>query len=256
MSGFDEEECAAIAAAIKRHLHAKGISRKRLVRDDLSLSAINKALAGDFSDATLVKLETILERQFRPKEEELSDEAPSLLGGYTFRQVERLQGDYLCVRQLFATPDVLTAYIIEIRWDPKKPGLTFREHSRADQGYAQTGSIYIPENLPFFHLTTLSNGNVRNIVLNIPNEDGIARGLIVGFHRPSGATRIPVAAPIVLKLLAVGETPALGFINSVNPKYSEYQDLIVGVLSDGYGLILTGPSATDRRRGISLVETA
>ena len=95
-SRFDARQRRQIADGIKRHLHKVGLSRKRLARHDLKLSTINKALAGQFSDGTLAKLEAILGRRFEPEELKgaVPNEAPVALSGYSLSTTASFQGRF------------------------------------------------------------------------------------------------------------------------------------------------------------------
>jgi hypothetical protein len=97
-SRFDAQQRKQVAERIKRYLHEIGLSRKKLVRHDLKLSTINKALTGQFSDGTLAKLEAILGCRFEPEEsrETVPSEAPVALGGYSLSTSRGLPGRYLC----------------------------------------------------------------------------------------------------------------------------------------------------------------
>ena len=95
-SRFDARQRRQIADGIKRHLHEVGLSRKKLVRHDLKLSTINKALTGQFSDGTLAKLEAILGRRFEPEELKgaVPNEAPVALSGYSLSTTASFQGRF------------------------------------------------------------------------------------------------------------------------------------------------------------------
>ena len=118
-SCFTEPERQRIANAVKQHLAGLGWSRKQLQRKDLSLSTINKALAGDFSDITLAKIEAILQHSFSPgrTDGEHHSEAAKVLGGYARSAVAELEGRYVCVRPAFSNPRLIYAYGLTIFWD-------------------------------------------------------------------------------------------------------------------------------------------
>ena len=104
----------AIASAIQRHLDANGLARKDLIREHLSKSSIEKLFQGDFTERTLDKIEGILKISFRKPS--AKDTADRSVGGYVFDAVEYLQGDYICVRPMFANPANINAYLITIAW--------------------------------------------------------------------------------------------------------------------------------------------
>jgi hypothetical protein len=251
-SKYGENERIAIAAAIKKHLYAKGLSRKQLERSDLSRSTIDKALAGDFSDATLTKIEAILSASFvQTQERSTQAYAAPALGGYAFQNVQEFIGSYISVRPTFRNPSILSAYLIEISWDSTQDCLTFREKLRADAKYSQTGVVYMPFGRPFLYLVTIDTGAVRTIIISEPHEEGVARGIITTLANPTGSLFIPATAPIVLKRLRSDVIPKLGYIDHRDDLYSEFKMLLESVITEQYGLIISGVS--ERRKGLAVV---
>jgi hypothetical protein len=255
---WTEDEKRQIAQKMKRYLHAKGISRKELERPDLHESTINKALSGHFSAATIVKLEAILQTCFQPEEEAVvaRDSAPEELGGYSFRAVEGLQGDYLFIRCAFSNHSIICAYVVEIGWDETLPSLTFRELSRPDSKHAQSGHVYISFGQPFINLVTIAKGSVRSIITSWPDKSEPGKGVMVTLHNPMGATYIPAVSPAVL--LPIDDRSAVRprLVTPDDPAYVEYRDLLASVATDQYGIIIPGPSPSDRRRGMTVVGAA
>ena len=43
--------------------------------------------------------------------------APEFLGGYSRSNAEELEGCYICFRPGFSAPNLITAYVVVIRWD-------------------------------------------------------------------------------------------------------------------------------------------
>ena len=134
----------AIADAIQRYLDANGLARKDLIREHLSKSTIEKLFQGDFSDRTLNKVEGVLKTSFQKQSRARQEAASKTVGAYVFEAVEYLQGDYLCVRPVFANPTNLSAYLISIVWSDEQNCLVFEEKSRFDAKYRQVGTVYIP----------------------------------------------------------------------------------------------------------------
>ena len=160
----------AIAGAIQRYLDANGLARKDLIREHLSKSSIEKLFQGDFTERTLNKVEGILKTSFqRPSPGRRT--ASKTVGGYVFEAVEYLQGDYLCVRPMFANPSNLNAYLISIAWSDEQKCLVFEEKSRFDGKYRQVGTVHIPFGTAFMNLVSSSAGNVRTILLSLPDSE-------------------------------------------------------------------------------------
>lgn len=249
-----KNERLAIAAAIQHHLDAHGLARKDLIRDYLSKSTIDKLFQGEFSERTLTKIEAILKISLTSKPGE-DDQAPGQFGGYTLQAVEYMQGDYLCVRPMFTHPTNLSAYIIRIVWDRTVPSLCFEELSRPDFKYAQKGAVYVPFGTPFINLVSTHLGNLRTVLLSLPDRDGICRGLITTLSNPKGTMYTPVAAPIFLRRLGPGEQPELGFIAPEHKAYVDYLNLLANVVTDEYGRFVPAPTLpTDHRRVIAAVK--
>jgi hypothetical protein len=141
-----KQDKKAIASAIQRYLDANGLARKDLIREHLSKSSIEKLFQGDFTERTLNKVEGILKTSFQAQRQlkVREDTAAKSVGGYVFDAVEHLQGDYLCVRPMFANPANFNAYLISIAWSDTQNCLVFEEKSRFDGKYRQVGTVYIP----------------------------------------------------------------------------------------------------------------
>src|SRR5215212_1388543 len=134
-----KQDKRAIASAIQRYLDANGLARKDLIREHLSKSSIEKLFQGDFTERTLNKVEGILKTSFQRPTAVRDDTASKSVGGYVFDAVEYLQGDYLCIRPMFANPANINAYLITIAWSDDQKCLVFEEKSRFDGKYRQVG---------------------------------------------------------------------------------------------------------------------
>jgi hypothetical protein len=135
------------------------------------------------------------------------------------------------------------------------PSLRFEELSRPDAKYTQHGVVYVPFGTPFINLVSTHLGNLRTVLLSLPDREGIARGLITTLSNPKGTIYVPVAAPIFLKRLAQGEQPELGFIRPESEAYAGYLSLLSSVVIDEYGrFVPVPPLPTDRRRVIAAVK--
>src|SRR5262245_2767731 len=51
-------------------------------------------------------------------------------GGYSYESVKELEGRYVCLRPGFTSADVISAYILDLRWDDAASCLTFEEKDR------------------------------------------------------------------------------------------------------------------------------
>jgi hypothetical protein len=247
-----KQDKKAIAHAIQRYLDANGLARKDLIREHLSKSSIEKLFQGDFTERTLNKVEGILKTSFQSQPAVRDDTAAKSVGGYVFDAVEYLQGDYLCVRPMFANPANFNAYLISIAWSEQQKCLVFEEKSRFDGKYRQVGTVYIPFGTAFMNLVSSSAGNVRTILLSLPDTEDMMRGIISTLSNPKGSIYIPVAAPIVLRKLRAGEEPELGVIARDNRRYGEYQSWLATVLSEEFGIFaVPQPPAPGKTRRVA-----
>jgi hypothetical protein len=123
----------------------------------------------------------------------------------------------------------------------------FEEKSRFDGKYRQVGTVYIPFGTSFMNLVSSSAGNVRTVLLSLPDTENIMRGLISTLSNPKGSIYIPVAAPIVLRKLRAAEEPELGVITAGHRRYGEYESLIATVLTEEFGIFAVPQPPTPRK---------
>jgi hypothetical protein len=239
----------AIASAIQRYLDANGLARKDLIREHLSKSSIEKLFQGDFTERTLNKVEGILKTSFRKSSAGRDDTADRSVGGYVFDAVEYLQGDYLCVRPMFADPANFNAYLVTISWNDERKCLVFEEKSRFDGKYRQKGTVHIPFGTAYMNLVSSSAGNVRTILLSLPDSDDLMRGIILTLSNPKGSVYIPVASPIVLRKLRKAEEPELGVITENQRSHGEYQSSLATVLTEEFGIFAVPQPPGQRKSG-------
>jgi hypothetical protein len=237
----------AIATAIQRYLDANGLARKDLIREHLSKSSIEKLFQGEFTERTLNKVEGILKTSFRPPSAPREETADRSVGGYVFDAVAYLQGDYLCVRPMFANPANFNAYLVTISWSDERKCLVFEEKSRSDGKYRQQGTVHIPFGTAYMNLVSANAGNVRTILLSLPDSDGMMRGIISTLSNPKGSVYIPVAAPMVLRKLRKAEEPELGIIAENHRRHDEYRSWLATVLTEEFG-IFAMPQASAQRK--------
>jgi hypothetical protein len=160
-------------------------------------------------------------------------------GGYSYENVKALEGRYLCLRPGFASPGVISAYLMDLRWDDAASCLTFEEKNREDAGHTQRGRVYIPDGRPFMSFVTVAQGGIRLITVSRPADSQPGRGLIMTLSNPSGMQFTPASAPIVLKRIA-DEIPALGFIPPSAPDYESYRRELEAV-APAFGFFATVP---------------
>jgi hypothetical protein len=165
--------------------------------------------------------------------------APEYLGGYSRLNADELEGCYVCFRPGFSVPNLITAYIVLIRWDETQSCLIFEEQGRADAAHTQKGRVYIPDGRPFMSLVTVERGALRLIMITRPDKLEPARGLIMTLSNPGGLHFTPASAPIVMRRV-VGQLPRTGYIGPDVPEYDAYRRELETVIP-AFGLLGTAP---------------
>jgi hypothetical protein len=90
-------------------------------------------------------------------------------------------------------------------------------------------------------------GNVRTVLLSLPDSEGMMRGIINTLSNPKGSIYIPVAAPIVLRRLQASEEPELGIISADHRRYGEYRSWLATVLTEEFGIFAVPQAASERK---------
>ena len=148
---------------------------------------------------------------------------------------EELEGCYICFRPAFSMPNLVTAYMVVIRWDEAESCLMFEEQGRADAAHTQRGRVYIPDGRPFLSLVTVEKGALRLIMVSRPDKQEPARGLIMTLSNPAGLHFTPASAPIILRRI-VGQMPRIGYIGADLPEYGIYRRELETVIP-AFGLL-------------------
>ena len=93
------------------------------------------------------------------------------------------------------------------------------------------------------------------MLVSLPDDAGVCRGIITTISNPKGMIFIPVAGPIVLRRLIEDEKPEVGFIT---PASSSYELLLqeLAVATDEYVQLMASPqSPEDRRRTMAVIRS-
>jgi hypothetical protein len=150
---------------------------------------------------------------------------------------------------MFANPANINAYVIAIAWNDTQNCLVFEEKLRFDGKYRQIGTVYIPFGTAFMNLVSSSAGNVRTVLLSLPDSEGMMRGIINTLSNPKGSIYIPVAAPVILRKLRPAEEPELGVVSPDHRRYGEYQSWLASVLTEEFGIFAVPQPPARRRTG-------
>jgi len=150
---------------------------------------------------------------------------------------------------MFANPANFNAYLVTISWSDARKCLVFEEKSRFDGKYRQQGTVHIPFGTAYMNLVSANAGNVRTILLSLPDSDGMMRGIISTLSNPKGSVYIPVAAPMVLRKLRRDEEPELGIIAENHRSHDEYRSWLATVLSEEFGIFAMPQPSAQRKSG-------
>ena len=245
---FRPEESEALSRRLKEELARRRMTRAALASAaKLSISTLEKVLSGKraFTLATIVRLEeglgaTLLDRApVNGKSLPMPDgNAPDLLGGYNRRAVSWLEGAYLTVRPSFGDRGAVYAYRTDIVWDDASSRLVFREAERIDQDYTQFGEVAVPHQSGHIYLVTNRHGQHRLIVAGRPTIRGEMHGLLTTLQSGRGSHLSPVATPIVLRVLKVGEKVAYGRVQPGHPAFATYKALLKRTLDENFAAFL------------------
>ena len=249
----DRESRLAIAQAIREFLHVAGQSRKVLIDREpckLSESTVNKVFRGEFSERTLTMIEAMLGHSFRGRKRAPNPDAGA--DDSRFDATAPLQGDYFCARPLFTNPTQLSTCTIHIAWDNKHDKFVFAERARADAKHLLEGSVHLPDGLPFMYLECTNAKNIRNVILSLPDADGLCRGIISTLSNPRRASNVRACAPIFLQRLAPNDRPQCGIITPADPRYAKYRDKLASVTAEEFDMFVAPPGAPHGRRELTM----
>lgn len=235
----------AVAERVREALARRRMSRQQLAdAARISVSTLEKALAGSrpFTLATTLRLEQSLGVELRPHAAGAGHaSAPESLGAYSHEAVRWLEGVYLTLRPSFEEAGSVYAYLTEIVWEPARHHLVFREASRLDAAFAQSGVVSVATKSGQIYLHTNEQGQMRLAVLGRPTISGALYGLLTTLQVGSGTQLTPIASPFALTpVTGLGFEPALGRIGPANPRHGEYRDHLLRVTAAGFARLIPG----------------
>lgn len=214
-----------IAKAIKLELARRKMPRKQLIdQTKLSLSAINKALAGQFSESTLIRLEDALGRSFRNGigANGSAEQAPADIGGYLRVSVEHYIGSYLCIRPTIKKPGSIYSYAMDVTWDRAESCLVFQERERLDAKHSHRGQFWIPGASPYLFLVSRGKGWLRSSAVCHLDAANEMRGILTMLHIPTGMQSLPTATPVVYIKRDSFKGDMLGVVPPSAPQFKRY----------------------------------
>ncbi len=247
------EANGALATRVREELARRRWSREALAeKARVSVSTLEKGLSGQrpFTLATVVRLEAALGLSLRavPLADPAADAgsapgaasmAPDELGSYTRASVSWLERDFLTLVPSFSEPGAIHAYRTSITWSEPETRLKFRESNRHDAKFEQFGDVAVPFHSGHVYLHTNRHGQMRLAVLARPVITGELHGLLTTLLSGRGAHLSPVSAPMVLKAIGPGDTPAFGRVRKADAAYDLYRQLLRRTLHDGFAALLS-----------------
>lgn len=244
MSGevdLPSDQSQAVAGMIREELARRRMSRQKLADDaKISISTLEKALSGkrSFTLATTIRLEQALDISLRGAKAAVASANPGLapdhLGAYSRAAIQWLEGEYLTLRPSFEGGEAVYAYCTAIGWDEGASHLVFRESSRMDGAFTQSGAVSLPNQSGHIYLVTNDHGQHRMAVLGRPTITGELYGMLCTLQVGQGAHLTPAATALALINLARVSEPAFGRIGPDHPKYGEYNGHLQKIMSQGF----------------------
>jgi transcriptional regulator with XRE-family HTH domain len=235
-------QTSAAALRIKEELARKRMSRASLADlAKISLSSLEKGLSGrrNFTDQTLIRIESVLGLRLRSSKLGPGVIAPDSLGSYSRPAVKWLEGTYVTLRPSTSKPDAIYAYSIDITWDDDEGNLVFQEASRTDTAYAQSGDVAVSHQSGHIYLSTNRHGQHRLITLSRQGVTGELYGLLLTLQTDKGARLLPVAMPIVLVPLAqLGAPPRYGTITEKDASYERFKAFVERTIAGGFAKLV------------------
>lgn len=163
--------------------------------------------------------------------------SPVYMGAYTRAAVDHYIASYLTIRPAFSKPDVIIAYRTQIVWDSSWPSLLFEEFDRPDVNFQHRGRIYVPASSMFIHLVSLTKGAMRMVTVSQLDQTGHMRGIISTLNR-QGALVVPVASPIVYKMVDTFQASQLGEITRASSDYDSYAEVLAETTRENYARLV------------------
>ncbi len=238
------EQNRAVADLVREALARRRMSRQQLAdAARVSLSTLEKALAGGrpFTLATAVRLEQALGVELRPRTTAAPAAAPESLGAYSHDAVRWLEGAYLTLRPSFEEAGSVYAYLTEIAWDRAASHLVFREASRLDAEFTQSGVVSVANKSGQIYLHTNEHGQMRMALLGRPAINGALYGLLATLQVGAGTQLTPVATPYALAPVGrLGFEPAFGRVGAGDPRHGDYRAHLARVTEGGFARLVSG----------------
>jgi transcriptional regulator with XRE-family HTH domain len=232
-------ESGAIARALREELARRRISRQALAdMARISLSTLEKALSGSrpFTLATVIRIEDVLGKALRggmrPSEDAVL--APAEMGAYSRLAVRWIEGDYVTLRPGFRHPGVIYSYRTTIFWDAAAGHLRFAEADRADSGFAQAGTVSMPNLSGHTYLVTSEAGQYRLVILGRATREKRMYGLLATLQVGQGSQLVPAACPVALVPTDQLPDAQFGLIEAGHADADRYRAILDTALADDF----------------------
>jgi hypothetical protein len=198
----------------------------------LGKSTVDKLVTGLFSQKTLDQVFTYTGFVRN------NDYAGEALGQYSRVEWENYLGDYLFLRPSPRGDETIDAAEVFIKWDENLPGLKLWQKSKPAP--LSVGALNIPHRRsPFIYIQE----GARMLIVSTMVGERALRGMMMATHRAVANAYVPVAAPVVLKMLEKDQRlrrEDLGSIKPAHPRHGEYRNELQKVMDMQYARFLDG----------------
>lgn len=218
--------------AIREYISAKNLSREQFAhRAKVSISLLNKMLAGDFTDKGLAKVESNTGVRFR-SHNIIRKQAPEYLGSYSYDDCHRYEGFYELIRRSFQEEHIIHSYAMEIKWSEESACLAVRHLGIKESQFRQFGLISMPESARYFFIQSQDRGWHSLAIMSKLDFSRIMYGALYSLGDVGTQGFLPMAVPIVIK--GAGNPTETKKIDQSSPDYEVYAKLLSKVRTDKY----------------------
>jgi hypothetical protein len=248
---MEDIEKIRIAKELKTFLAVNGIDRGEFARRaGLGKGTVDKLLVGIFSEKTLAKVSEKTSFRLRTLY------AAKKFGAYSRANWEGYIRKYIVIHPSIKKERFIEARIGSIDWDDSLPCLVFSQQTTNQKEPERIGALWIPhERSPLIYIHQPDNAGVTLIVSTMVGEPCM-RGLALTEQNVLANAWVPIALPIVMKRLDVGQqlpTNDLGLIGRDHEKFEDYDRQLKAVIDRNYGRLVnwgqeTSPPKPSKKR--------
>jgi hypothetical protein len=235
---LEDDDRKRIVQTIRTYIARERISREEFAqRAKLGKSTVDKLVVGNFSEKTVLQIETQLQIKLlevpaggTPAGEAAGEE----FGKYTREDTKNYIGNYVYARPSFAGDGCISAFNLEIVWDHGASHLVVREVGRGQALPPQFGRIYIPR--ASRHLFILSNeqGWLKKVILSQIDVTRRMKGIMLTMGHAVANVYLPVAMPVIMNKYDKIDAGMLGKIDRSSRMFKDYSADLMSVEQDQF----------------------